>query len=142
VTIGTAEALMSNAQLAELPGRGRPALSGSGTALTLVGIALSVAVYGALGIFLARGRAPEARVIPTGMAVGAAAGLIGGAIRAYLVRDYLGGLLSGFGLADLLSLTLAVFVALSVVVSVGAGAILTWLGFRAGRRAPKPRPPR
>jgi len=141
VGIGTAEALISNDQLAQLPGRGRPALSAGGTALTLVGIALSAVVYALLGVILARGGSRETTVLPIGMVVGAGAGLIGGAIRAYLIRDYLGGVLAGFGLADLLIVTLAVFVALSVLVSVAAGASLTWLSFRAGRRPPRPRPP-
>ncbi len=142
VTIGTAEALASNAQLAELPGRGRPALTGGGAALTLVGIALSVAVYAALGVVLARGGATESAVLPTGIAVGVGAGLIGGAIRAYLVCAYLGDVLASFGLEDLLVVTLTVFVALSVLVSVASGASLTWLSFRGARRRPTPRPPR
>jgi hypothetical protein len=132
---------VSNAQLAELPGRGRPALSGGGATLTLVGIALSAAAYAALGVVLARGEAPETAVLPTGIGVGLGAGLVGGAIRAYLIRGYLGDILAGYGLGDLLVVTLAVFVALSVTVSVAAGASLTWLGFRAGRRSPKRRPP-
>ena len=141
VAIGTAEALASNDQLSQLPGRGRPALSMGGTALTLVGVALSIAVYAALGIALGRARARESTVLLTGMVVGAGAGLIGGAIRAFLVREYLGGVLAGYGLADLLIVTLAVFVALSVLVSVAAGASLTWLSFRAGRVRRTPRPP-
>ena len=141
VGIGTAEALISNDQLAQLPGRGRPALSAGGTALTLVGIALSAVVYALLGVILARAGSRETTVLPMGMVVGAGAGLIGGATRAYLIRDYLGEVLAGFGLADLLIVTLAVFVALSVLVSVAAGASLTWLSFRAGRRPPRPRPP-
>jgi hypothetical protein len=141
VAIGTVEAVISNAQLAELPGRGRPALSGGGAALTFVGIALSAVAYGALGMVLARGSAPESAVLQTGTAVGLGAGLAGGAIRAYLIRGYLGEVLAGYGLGDLLVVTLAIFVALSVVVSVAAGATLTWLSFRAGRRGPRPRPP-
>ena len=141
VIIGTAEALASNAQLAELPGRARPALTGGGAALTLVGTGLSVVVYVTLGILLARDDTAESRVLPIGIAVGLGAGLIGGAIRSYLVRDYLGDILASYGLGDLLALTLAVFVALSVLVSVAAGASLTWLSFRVGRRAAMPRPP-
>ncbi len=141
VAIGTVDALVSNAQLAELPGRARPALTGGGAALTLVGIALSVTVYLALGIFLARDGTRESRVLPIGVAVGLAAGLIGGAIRAYLIRDYLGDVLTRYGLGDLLIVTLAVFVAFSVAVSVTAGASLTSLSFRAVRRPPRPRPP-
>ena len=141
VGIGTAEALISTEQLSQLPGRGRPTLSAGGTALTVIGIALSAVVYAALGLLLARSRARESSVLPIGMAVGAGAGLLGGAIRAYLVRDYLSGVLAGYGLGDLLMVTLAVFVALSVVVSIAAGASLTWLSFRAGRRQLRPRPP-
>ena len=141
VGIGTAEASISNDQLSQLPGRARPALSTAGAVLTGVGIALSAAVYAALGLWLARGGARGSAVLGIGMAAGAGAGLIGGAIRAYLIRDYLDGLLGDYGLADLLLVTLAVFVALSVMVSVAAGASLTWLGFRSGRRRPTPRPP-
>ena len=141
VAIGTVDALVSNAQLAELPGRARPALTGGGAALTLVGIALSVIVYLVLGIFLARDGTRESRVLPIGVAVGLGAGLVGGAIRAYLIRDYLGDVLTRYGLGELLIVTLAVFVALSVAISVAAGASLTWLSFRAGPRPPRPRPP-
>ena len=141
VGIGTAEALISNDQLSHLPGRGRPALDAGGAALTLIGIGLSVAVYSALGLFLARAPARESPVLGIGMSVGAGSGVIGGAIRAYLVRDYLGEVLAGYGLGDLLLVTLAIFVALSVVVSVAAGASLTWLCFRAGRRGRTPPPP-
>ena len=140
VGIGTAEALVSNDQLSQLPGRGRPALNSGGAALTFVGIALSAAVYAALGWFFARERARESAVLSIGIGVGAGAGVIGGATRAYLIRDYLGGVLGDYGLADLLVVTLVVFVALSVAVSVAAGASLTWLGFRGGRRRPSPRP--
>ena len=141
IAIGSADALISNDQLSQLPGRGRPPLSTGGVALTVAGVVLSVAVYAGLGWFLSREGARENAVLGIGMAVGAGAGLIGGVIRAYLIRDYLGGILAGYGLADLLVVTLAVFIALSVVVSVAAGASVTWLGFRGGRRRPTPRPP-
>jgi hypothetical protein len=141
VAIGTAEASISNDQLSQVPGRARPALSAGGAALTLVGIALSAAVYAAVGLWLARGGARESAVLGIGMAVGAGAGIVGGTIRAYLIRDYLGDVLAGYGLGDLLVATLAVFVALSVAASVAAGAGLTWLGFRGGRRLLRLRPP-
>jgi hypothetical protein len=141
VGIGTADALISNDELSQLSGRARPAVSAGGAAVTVVGIALSAIVYAALGLWLARDGAREGTVLGIGIAVGAGAGLIGGSIRAYLVRDYLADVLAGYGLADLLIVTLAVFVALSVVVSVAAGAGLTWLGSRGGRRRPTPRPP-
>ena len=141
VAIGTAEAWVSNDQLSQLPGRGRPALSGGGALLTIVGIALSAAVYAGFGLLLARDGVGGSAALGLGMAVGAAAGLIGGTIRAYLVRDYLGDVLAGYGLADLLIVTLALFVALSVLVSASAGASLTWLGLRSGRRPPTRLPP-
>ena len=141
IGIGTAEALISNDQLSQLPGRGRPALGAGGAALTVVGVALSVTVYATRGLLLARSHAREGVVLGIGMAVGTAAGVIGGAIRAYLIRGYLGDVLAGYGLGDLVLVTLAIFVALSVVVSVASGAGLTWLSFRAGRRVPTPRPP-
>jgi hypothetical protein len=142
IAIGTAEAWISNEQLAGLPGRGRPAFSASGSALTFIGSALSALVFAALGLVLARRDTGERVAVMTGVAVGAGAGLFGGAIRAYLVSDYLAGVLEGFGLREVLAVTLAVFVALSVALSVVAGASLTWLGFRAGRRRLRPRPPR
>jgi hypothetical protein len=141
VGIGTADAAISNDQLSQLPGRARPALSVGGAALTVIGIALSAAVYAALGLWLARDGARGSSVLGIGMGVGAGAGLIGGTIRAYLVRDYLREVLAGYGLGDLVIVTLAVFVGLSVALSLAAGAGLTWLGFRSGRRRPTPRPP-
>jgi hypothetical protein len=142
IAIGTTDAWISNEQLAELPSRGRPAFSAGGAALTVVGIALSALVFATLGLVLARTEITESAAVVTGAAVGAGAGLIGGAIRAYLVSDYLRGVLVGFGLGELLTVTLAIFVGLAVAVSVVAGASLTWLGFRAARRLPRPRPPR
>ena len=140
IGIGTADALISNDQLSQVPGRARPALSSGGAAITLIGVLLSAAIYIALGVWLARDGARDGALLGIGIAVGAAAGLIGGAVRAYLIRDYLGDVLAGYGLAELLVVTLAVFVALSVAVSVAAGAGLTWLGFRGARRRPSPRP--
>jgi hypothetical protein len=141
VVIGTAEALISNDQLSQLPGRARPALSAGGAAVSVIGIGFSLAVYVSLGVVMARFRARDAAVLATGMAVGAVAGLIGGAIRAYLIRDYLGEVLEGYGLGSLVILTLLMFVALSIAVSLTAGAGATWLGFRAARRRPTQPPP-
>jgi hypothetical protein len=141
VAFGTSEAVISNYQLSELPGRGRPVLSSGGAALTVIDVVMSALVYAVLGLLLARDGVRERAVVPIGMAVGVAAGTVGGTIRAYLIRDYLSEVLAGYGLAGLLIVTLAVFVALSVLVSVAAGASLTWVGFRGGRRRPTQRPP-
>ncbi|TMC68969.1 MAG: hypothetical protein E6J13_12725 [Chloroflexi bacterium] len=140
VGIGTIEAILSNEQLAQLPGRAQPYLSGSGAWLTLASVVLSSAVYVALGILLARSGGPESIAVSTGVAVGAAAGLVGGTIRAFLVSGYIGEVLARYSLGDFLVLTLAVFVALSVLASLAAGAALTWLSFRGARRPATRRP--
>lgn len=142
IGIGTVEAIASNAQLADLPGRGRPSLSAGGAALTIAGVALSIAVYAALGLVLAWTGTAEARAFVIGIGVGVAAGLAGGVIRAYLVSDYLTAVMAGYGLAGLVLVALAIFVGLSIVVSLAAGGVATWLGYRAGRRLTMRRPPR
>jgi hypothetical protein len=142
VGIGTAEGLVSVAQLAELPGRGRPPLSGGGVTLTLVGLVLSIAVYAILGFFLAATGAHEEATVRAGLLVGVFAGLIGGFIRAVLVRDYLDDVIARFGLPnELVSWSLVAFVMLAVIASAAGGAVITWLSFRSARRRPTPRPP-
>ena len=137
VGIGTIEAILSNEQLAQLPGHAQPYLTGSGAWLTLASVVLSSAVYVAL---LARSGGPESIAVSTGVVVGAAAGLVGGTIRAFLVSGYIGEVLARYSLGDFLVLTLAVFVALSVLASLAAGAALTWLSFRGARRPATRRP--
>src|SRR2546426_996124 len=95
-------AFFQRSQASQCAAASRP----GGAALTVIGIALSVAVYAALGLFLARHGAREGAVLGIGMSVGAGAGVIGGSIRAYLVRDYLGGVLGDYGLGGLLTVTL------------------------------------
>ena len=80
VAIGTVEAAASAGQLADLPGRGRPALVPGGAALTLVGFVLSVAVYAALGWVAARLFLAEGATLRAGAVVGLFAGLIGGMV--------------------------------------------------------------
>jgi hypothetical protein len=140
VAIGAAEATVSVQQLEDLPGRGRPVLSGGGASLTGLGLLLSTGVYLALGwVWRDRGARGAAR---TGAVVGIFAGLIGGTIRAAVVRDYLAQTVGQFGLPDsFTSWTLVVFVALSVAVSAAGGGAITWLAVQiATRRSPRPRP--
>ena len=141
VAIGAAESAASASQLADLPGRGRPSLAPGGAALTLVGFVLSVAVYVALGWFGARLAMDEGTAVRAGGEVGIFAGLLGGAVRALFVRDYLSDMVSRFGLPDeFTSWSLAVFVALSIVASATGGGAITWLSFRSARaRSPRPR---
>jgi hypothetical protein len=142
VVIGTAEAAISSGQLAELPGRARPAITGAGTTLTVVGAALSALVYAALGWLLGRSGLSGRSAIWTAAVVAFGAGLIGGGIRAYLVSDYLDGVLAGFGMQTLLVLVLGIFVSASVIVSVAAGSAIAWLSFRRSRRRAASSPPR
>jgi hypothetical protein len=142
VAIGTAESLISVEQLSQLPGRGRPPLGAGGVGLTLVSVALSAAVYVVLGWVLARSGSHERAAVRAGVITGLFAGLCGGFLRALLVRDYLDDVVGRFGLPlELVSWSLLVFVALSVLASVAAGAALTWLGFRGGRPRPTPQLP-
>lgn len=142
VVIGTAEAGESARQLAELPGRGRPTLTGAGATLTAVGFVLSVAVYALLGWWIARSAVAESDAVRSGVLVGVLAGLIGGTIRGLFVRDYLADTISRFGLpSDFTSWSLVVFIALSVIASAAGGGALTWLSFRLARSRPsRPRP--
>ena len=143
LAIGTAESLTSVEQLAQLTGRGRPPLGAGGVALTFGSVALSALVYALLGLVFALVGSNESEAVRAGVITGVFAGLIGGFIRAVLVRDYLDDIVEGFGLPlDLVSWSLVVFVFLSVIGSAAGGAVITWLGFRGGRRRPSPRPPR
>jgi hypothetical protein len=142
VGVGTAEGLISVGQLAELPGRGRPPLGGGGVTLTLVGLLLSVAVYGGLGLVFAATGATERASAQAGVLTGVFAGLIGGFIRAVLVRDYLDDVVGRFGLpSELVSWSLVAFVLLAVIASATGGGVVTWLSFRFGRQGPMRRRP-
>ncbi|HYU81173.1 MAG TPA: hypothetical protein VFA31_00390 [Candidatus Polarisedimenticolia bacterium] len=141
VAIGTVESSISVEQLSQLPGRGRPPLGLGGIGLTAASILASAIVFVLLGVFLARMRQDEGEAVRSGMLAGVFAGLMGGSIRAFLVRDYLDDVVERFGLPfEFVSWSLVVFVALSVVVSAVSGAAITWLGFRGARRRPSPRP--
>lgn len=141
VAIGAGESWASAGQLADQPGRVRPAFAPSGAALTLVGFIVSVAVYAALGWVAARLALEEPSALRAGAAVGVFAGLIGGAVRALFVRDYLSATVSRFGLpSEFTTWSLAVFVALSMIASAAGGGVITWLSFRFARaRSPRPR---
>jgi len=142
VVIGSSDAFESTRQLGELPARSRPMLTPAGATLSFVSFALSAAVYAVLGIVLARSMSTERGALASGLATGLVAGVVGGTIRAVAASDYVGMTLSGFGMgSEFLIAVLAVFVMLSTVASVVAGAGITWLSFRAGRRDRTPRPP-
>ena len=141
ILIGTVEATVSNGLLADLPGRARPAITGAGTALTLLSAGASAVVYAALGLGLARVGAGERSAVGVATLVGLGAGLIGGAIRALLVADYLRTILADYGMEPLLGVVLGTFVVASVLVSVAAGPMVAWLSFRRSRRRVTSSPP-
>jgi hypothetical protein len=141
VAIGAAEALVSAQQLAAQPGRSLPALSAEGTALTLVGFAVSVAIYLALGRTVALAGGTERAALVEGGLTGALAGALGGSIRAVAVSGFLGDQLARVGLGtEFASLLLGIFVLGAVAVSAVGGAALCWLGLRFSRRRLRPRP--
>src|SRR5258705_8524236 len=78
VGIGTVDAFVSNDQISQLPGRTRPALSAGGTALTVLGLALSAIVYAALGLWLWPGGVRGRAVPGVGMSAGRAVRPIAG----------------------------------------------------------------
>jgi hypothetical protein len=136
VLIGTLEARESARQLAELASPTR--LQPVGAGLTAAGTAASAAVYVVLGWWVGDDRS----ALRVGAGVGAAAGIVGGSIRAWLiadpVRDAIGRYVAApdsFAVA-----ALGLFVALCVVVSAGAGAALAFGGVRLSRLA-RSRPP-
>jgi hypothetical protein len=140
VAIGALEAGESARELGELPGRGRPELRPAGGAITVIGLALSTAIYVVLGRLLGRGGEDGRSAVLTGASVGVAAGLVGGTIRALAVRDFLDAEVARFGLGgELVTWSLAAFVGLSAAASAAGGAVLCWLGYRLSR--PRPRPP-
>lgn len=142
VAIGTAESLVSVEQLAQLPGRGRPPLGAGGVGLSLGSVALSATVYLLLGLVFALVGSNPGESARAGAMTGLFAGLIGGFVRAVLVRDYLDEIVGRFGLPlDLVSWSLAVLVFFSAIGSAAGGAAITWLSFRGGRWRPTPRPP-
>lgn len=136
VAIGTFEARESARQLADLPNVTR--LQPAGAGLTTVGIALSAAVYIALGWWLRDDRLS----LRAGATVGAGAGLFGGAIRAALIAEPVGIAVSRFAAVPewFVPAVLVMFVALSVLVSAIGGAALTFLGVRLTRSSRR-RPP-
>ena len=142
VAIGTAEALESVGQLSDLPGRGLPSVSPRGTVLTGAAFVASVAVYAIVGWSTARAGLRERDAVRAGAIVGSLAGLIGGAIRAYLVADYLSYQPARYGFGnEVLWPSLVVYAVLAIVASAAGGGAITWLSFRLARpRSPRPQP--
>jgi len=136
IAIGALEASVSAQQLAATVGR--PRLDGAGVTLTAAGVLASTLVYLALGYVAPSDRA----ALRTGAMTGALAGLLGGAVRALIIDDAVGGLVARY--ADVpgwfVPAALAVFVVMSCGASVVAGGAIAWTGHRLNRAA-RSRPP-
>ena len=136
VLIGTLEARESAREIAELAGPLR--LTASGAGLTSLGLAASVLVYLLIGW---RARA-DGRALREGALVGIAAGLVGGALRAIIIRDALADAVGRYVSAPewFVPAALAAFVVISAVVSAIGGAAVAFAGLRVSR-AWRTRPP-
>ena len=137
VVIGTIEARESARQLAELTTFTRIQPAGAG--LSALGLAASALIYLALGWWVRDDR----RALRLGLAVGTAAGLIGGGIRAWLIADPVRDAISRY--ADVpdwfVMIVLIVFVMLAVLVSAAGGAAMAFAGMIVSRSWPnRPRP--
>jgi len=137
VAVGTLEARESARQLAELNSFSH--LRPAGAGLSALGIAASALVYLALGWWLRDDR----RALRLGLAVGVAAGLIGGSMRAWLIAEPVRDAIASY--ADVpewfVWVVLVVFVALAVLVSGAGGAALAFAGVRVSRSSrSRPRP--
>ena len=136
IAIGALEASVSAQQLAETVGR--PRLESAGVTLTAAGVLASTLVYLALGYVAPSDRA----AVRTGAMTGALAGLFGGAVRALIIGDAVGGLVARY--ADVpgwfVPAALAVFVVLSCGASAAAGGAIAWTGRRLSRAARSRRP--
>jgi hypothetical protein len=137
VAIGTLEARESARQLAELTSFTHIQPAGAG--LSALGVALSAALYVAMGWWVREDR----RALRLGLAVGVAAGLVGGSIRAWLIADAVRDAIARFAEVPdwFVSIVLIVFVALSLLVSAAGGAALAFAGVRLSRSSRnRPRP--
>ena len=136
VLIGVLEARESAREIADLTGALR--LTASGAGLTSLGLAASVVVYLLLG-WRAR---DDGRALRVGAIVGVAAGLIGGTLRAVIIRDALTDAVGRYVAVPewFVPVALAAFVVFSAIVSAIGGAAVAFAGARISRSA-RSRPP-
>lgn len=126
IVIGVFEAGESVRQITEVTGKLQ--LTPAGARASAIGLAASAAVYLALGWSLARDR----DAVRAGALVGLAAGLLGGGLRSILILVVVEDAVRRYAAVPewFVPAALAVFVLLSVAVSVGGGAALTFFGVR------------
>ncbi len=126
IGIGALEAGESARQLGEMVGA--PRLGSAGAGLTAVGLLASAAVYVALGWWLGEDRA----ALRSGALTGILAGLLGGTVRAWLIAEPVGDIVRRYAAVPdwFVPSALAIFVALSAVVSAIGGGAIAFVGVR------------
>jgi hypothetical protein len=131
IAIGAVEASVSAQQLAESVGR--PRLESAGVMVSAAGLIASTVVYLVLGHLAADDRA----ALRAGAVTGAAAGLVGGTVRALIISGEVTSLVVRYVVVPswFVPLALVVFVGLSCLASVAGGAALAWTGRRVSRAA-------
>ena len=136
IAIGAIEACVSAQQIAESVGR--PRLESAGVMLTAAGLLASTVVYLVLGHLATDDRA----ALRTGVITGVLAGLVGGALRAFIISGAVADLVARYAAVPdwFISVALGIFVLLSCVASAVGGGAIAWTGRRISRAA-RSRPP-
>src|SRR5713101_9970450 len=126
IVIGALEAGESARQLAEAAGA--PRIGPAGAGLTALGLFASTVVYVGLGWWVGDDR----EALRLGALTGVIAGLVGGAVRAFLIADAVGDIVARYAAVPdwFVPTALAIFVALAAVVSAIGGAALAFAGVR------------
>jgi hypothetical protein len=129
VAIGALEASESARQLAEAVGG--PQLQAAGAGLTALGLLASMAVYVALGWWAGEDRA----ALRLGAVTGVVAGLVGGAVRAWLIAGAVRDAVERYAAVPdwFVPAALTIYVTLAVVASAVGGAAIAFAGVRIAK---------
>jgi hypothetical protein len=136
IVIGAIEARVSAQQIAESVGR--PRLESAGVMLTAAGLLASTVIYLGLGHLATDDRA----ALRAGVVTGVLAGLVGGALRAFIITGAVSDLVARYAAVPdwFITVALGIFVLLSCVASAVGGGAIAWTGRRISR-AVRSRPP-
>ena len=136
IVIGAIEARVSAEQIAASVGR--PRLESAGVMLTAAGLLASTAIYLVLGHLAKDDRA----ALRGGVITGVLAGLVGGALRAFIISGAVADLVARYAAVPdwFIIVALGIFVVLSCVTSAVGGGAIAWTGRRISRAA-RSRPP-
>ena len=141
--IDVVEAMVSAAELAARPGRGRPDLTFTGGAQSAFGFVASLLVYALLARAVLRAGGDGRLALRDGMIAGVLAGVVGAAVTLITLGGYLQELGGRYGAPAELSLAIAGVFAFLVSVFGGGifGGALTWLAHLVLSRTPRRPPP-